>query len=190
MSILLQYMHCKLFLLMKKQHDRRTPLPGAAWKNKHAFARLFYSTFSEPMMHLWVKVSAGRELRPSVWTEFVESPELWKMVWDRFITMSHITVDNCAHSELSEDGMDVLTQERETYFLVPLSHVAYKSGNPLSDTETQRVSHYACQQLLKTMLMYFFADVYGKEFTVKFTSHENMTVNRQTIMQPLFPELR
>lgn len=159
------------------------------WKAKHAFARAFYYIFKVSMMDLWEKLLGNKPLRPSTWTDFVESPELWKMVYDKLMTMSYVTIDMCAFSELANDGMDALTQERETYFLVPLMQamVPVPEGESVLQTlEVEGKKRYACQQLLKTILIYFFADVYQKKFTVLFTSHEHMEVDRDTIKKPFF----
>ena len=159
------------------------------WKAKHAFARAFYAAFKGQMMVLWKKINKDKILRPSVWTDFVESPKLWKIAYDKLMTMSYVTIDMCAFAELAVDGMDALTQERETYSLVPLMQamVPVSGGESILQTvEVEGKRRYACQQLLKTVLIYFFADVYRNKFTVFFTSHEHMEVDQNTINQPFF----
>ena len=162
------------------------------WKQKHAFARVFYALFKVQMMALWEKINGGKELRPSVWTDFVESSELWQMMYGKFVTMSCVTSEMCLAAELAEDGMEALTQERETYFLVPIGHAAIAIPNGKSvllTLEGESKRRCACQQLLKTVLMYFFADLYKRKFTVHFTSHETMKVDQSTISKPLFLEV-
>lgn len=161
-----------------------------SWKAKHAFARAFYANLHVSMVDLWNRINGEKDLRPSVWTDFVEHPDLWKMVYDKLTTMSHITINMCANFEAPEDGMEAIAlEDREVYFLVPLLHASVpvpKESGILETLMGDGEKYLACQQLLKTMLMYFFADVYGKEFLVCFKTHEDMTVDRNTINQPFF----
>ncbi len=158
--------------------------PHGTWKVKHTFVRLFYHVRRPDKLKIWEKISAGRELRPSVWTEFVESQELWGFCYDILATMSHITINNCAQTELVDDGMDAVTEDSETYFLVPLMHALFPPVADKADPEKTKYN-YACQQFMKSVLIYAFADIYKKKFKVFFTSHDSFDVDQNTLLEPL-----
>jgi hypothetical protein len=160
-----------------------------SWRHKHAMARVFYSAIHNKMMKIWKRISTGKELRPSLWTEFVENDELWEMVWTKVSTLSSYSHELFEGAELIEEGNEALTKEREAYFLVPLNHVSAEiHGGVLETVMGEARMRYICQQFLKTILLYAFADIYGKSFTVSFMTHPEMEVDLNTICQPLFME--
>src|SRR5579872_2267012 len=102
--------------------EKLPEIEGAAWKAKHAFARVFYARFQKDILKLWRKIKGKQVLRPSIWSQFVESRELWDLGWEQFSMLSEFSQAMGEEGELPEDGMTAFTQEREEYFLVPLQH--------------------------------------------------------------------
>jgi len=160
-----------------------------AWKLKHSDARIFYETYQDKIMDLWQRIKGDKELRPSLWLKFVDSEELWNMAFKKLVILSRDFLDIAAFSEDPSDGISLNTIEGEIYRLLPtesalLDFNALGSANLLFDVMF-KTPHYACQQFLKTVLIYVFADVYPKKFYVEYKTHEVMLVDQNTINIPL-----
>lgn len=155
-------------------------LPPGAWKAKHNMARIFINTWEDKLTPLWQSITNNKTFNSDVWREFVESKELWDMAWNKLQTLTDYTLNLFAHCELPEEGDRVhVYDSTQIYVLVPVKH----AGIPLGDKgaveaifgESEGWKRYACQQFLKTVLMYIFAGVYQGNFFIDFMSHECMT---------------
>lgn len=160
---------------------------GLNWQQTHTLARLFFATNNEPLLELWEHVRAGRELRPSVWTEFVEHPELWALITHRTRDISEVTLELWASSELAEEGHSLLALTiKEEYLLICLApHAA--SPHPVQFVASKRAMftrEYAIQRFLATVLIYVFVHIYGGECRVTYISHEPLNLNPNNIYTP------
>lgn len=151
------------------------------WKQKHRVARLFFHVNEEQLLALWERVRAGRELRPSVWAEFVEHPDLLALVQQRTSLLSHVTLELVALSELVEEGNFILAVKlREEYFLVSVA--AASAPTSLEEMASQGYTReYAIQRFLATVLIYMFVRIYGGDCSVTYVSHPSLELNPSNV---------
>lgn len=158
-----------------------------SWKVKHADARLFYSVQKETFMELWQNTKGDRLLTPGVWAEFVDSQSLWDITISKLKTLSQNFWSIAAFSEDPMEG-DMAYAGNESYRLMPFKSATVPFSQIGTGASTHDLMHgtphYACQQFLKTVLLYMFADIYQKEFAVNFI-HTFPMVNEATINEPL-----
>jgi hypothetical protein len=165
--------------------------PATLWQLKHSICRLLYSTNKREIIALWKQINGNKQLRPSIWREFVENPKLWEIIYDKLFNkvsaLSSVTLDILAYSELVEEGMEALAGG-EIYFLMPLNQagIVVTENETLEKLEVEGRKKYTCQQTMKTILIYLLADLYKKDFVVYFHSHESMEINQDTIHKPFF----
>lgn len=155
-------------------------LPPGAWKAKHNMARIFINTWENKLTPLWQSITNGKKFDSDVWWEFVESKELWDMAWNKLQSLTDYSLHLFAYSEFPEEGDRVyLSSSTQVFALVPMKHAAIPIGDKGAVEaifgEGEGWKRYACQQFLKTVLMYIFAGVYQGDFFIDFTSHEGMT---------------
>ena len=158
-----------------------------SWKVKHADARAFYSVNKERLMEIWRDTQGEKLLTPGIWAEFVDSQSLWDITISKMKTLSQNFWSIASFSEDPMEG-DMAYAGNESYRLMPFKSATIpfsKIGTGASIYDIMHgTPHYACQQFLKTVLLYMFADVYPNEFAVNFM-HSFPMVNKKTIDEPL-----
>jgi hypothetical protein len=166
------------------------------WDITHTLAQVAYLNARTKLLKIWKKISSGKELRPSLWNKFVDSKEVWDIFWVQIIRLSHVTVDQFALGELVEEGQTALTEDGEEYFLVPLtnamSEVTHEHsvlcGAVFGELRTAQQRKYPCQQFIKKVMIFAFAEIHGKPFTVRFKTHPTRRFDVNSINERILIE--
>ena len=155
------------------------------WKVKHSYAHLFKDTFKTPLREIWVRVSSGRSLNPIVWKEFIESAELWQFFFDKIDELREDTLRDFLCTESPNEGLEIRTEVEEAYSVAPLTNALIPIGfdtEMIDSNDKNAHRHFFCKQFVKTVLIYFFAEVYDKNYFVIFDSHESLAINKSVVV--------
>lgn len=157
------------------------------WKMKHYDAQNFYTTNKEELFKIWEKVKGDKEFGFEVWRNFVESKELWGLVFKKVSSLSSHFMTTVAQSELPHEGIEAVCN-KGIFPLLPVvsSQVPFKGTSMASIFDMVFGPHYVTQQFIKTILIYMFADVSEIDFSVHFETHDfPHPINMETINQKL-----
>ncbi len=159
------------------------------WKAKHTYAYAFYNAVKPTIMSCWMEMSPIARLRPDVWMQFAKSEKLWGVVWKKFGRLPLATMHNCALGELPGDGGEAVTRNGGRYsliFLEPGESFLFSPDVPIEQIfKNESARRFACRQLLKTVLLYLFADIHRGEFIVTFSFCGPLRVDRTNLQTAL-----
>jgi hypothetical protein len=160
------------------------------WKTKHAMARAFYDGHRAEIKAIWDAISPGSGLNKGTWAAFIEDPGLWNVFWQDIQRFSEAMLADCSFAEPLDDGSVALTQANISYFLVPMRAPLFAGVqdplNLLTRGDPKELAlRSACQNFMKTALMYMLVDIYLRKVSVRFYSHESMLFDKGQADKPV-----
>ena len=140
----------------------RVPL-GEKQLYKHCYIRTFFLMSIENLESLYKQINTSLDLNPKKWQRFINSKELFGMVYPLMSTAPEFTLEAIAYSEPIEQlGVEMRTGDCEIYFAMPFE---LRDSIRVPDIHLGTLQH--ATGCFITMLGHmFFKHLYQKPFTI------------------------
>lgn len=131
--------------------------------HKHLFIRTFFKIHFTEFVALYKQLNGSLELDGKKWHQFVNSKELFDMIYPSMQQISHFTLEAIAYCEPVEFlGDEIRTEDFQTYHAIPqVQHDNLKTPDQLLGT----IQH-ATTCFITMVCHMFFKHLYKKQFMI------------------------
>lgn len=148
---------------------------------RNNYAKIFFLGNPKTFSDLYRKVSGSKRYTPENWHRYVNSPELYRLIYDKLITLSREGRTIIAYCELDDDGFEIWVTGGEVIFAgIACAHENSTFGKMLMTMRMKQMSEskfvqeevtlnqIAARSFLKTVNHMVFAWMFKKKpFTIR-----------------------
>ncbi|MFA6278977.1 MAG: hypothetical protein WC638_02745 [Candidatus Paceibacterota bacterium] len=148
--------------MLKQLEDDLVPLKGLQI-HKHEYIKTFFRLNRKRLEAVYRKLNVSLRLNAENWHRYVNSKELFDMVYPLMCTVTYFTRDAVAHSEPADSlGIEMHTEKHEMYIAMSFE----LHDNLMIMNVDLGIKQHATRAFITMLNHFMFKHLYKKPFTI------------------------